>query len=727
MLQSLEPRLMLSVSAVSSLNNEVAHPTYVRFSKAGSITPLSTTGATGLTPTQIKDAYGIDSVSFSGGITGTGSGQTIGIIDAYNDPRMFSSSDVTDYDSSDLYKFDSAMGLPQFAASSSSGPTFTKLNESGGTSYPTTDAGWSGEIALDVEWAHAIAPQANIVLVEATSDNYDDMLGGAVPTAVANGANIVSMSFGGDEFSGENEYDTDFTHSGVTYVASTGDDGAPGYYPAFSPDVLAVGGTKLTLNSDNTWSSEAAWNNFTLVKGRWLGGATGGGISTQYSKPAFQSSVTTISSSDRMIPDVSFDADPNSGVPVYDTENNTTASPWSQYGGTSLSSPCWAGLIAIADQGREANGLSELDTATVHSKLYQLSSSDFHDVLTGNNDDPAVKTSGYTYFSAAGGYDLTTGLGTPVANLLIPDLDGLPQLPSAPSGLTLSAASDSGVSNSDHITNITTPALTGTAVAGSTVKLYENSILIGQGTADTITGAFSIVTSALTNGTYAITATATTSGGTSTASGSVSFTIDTVAPTIGTLSFNPNQTPMTITVPFSKNVSLSSASLSVNGVSASSQAVTFNTSNDTATFTFPGLNAHGILTDGNYTATVAVSNVTDVAGNHPGATNALTFFFYDGDVNGDRKVNALDFNVLATNFGQVGKSYAQGDLNYDGTVNSADFAILAAKFGSSLAADVPEDSQPADAPAPATSSTAPQTSVFSDQPVSDNLAGDVLS
>jgi hypothetical protein len=549
---------------------------------------------------------------------------------------------------------------------------------------------------------------------------YDsDLLSTGVSYAANHGCSAISMSFGLGEDT--TQYEGDFSHSGVTYLASTGDDGTPSGSPADSPNVLAIGGTSLTLNSDNTWASESGWS------------GSGGGYATAFTKPGYQNGITSVSdpSGMRMAPDVSFDADPNTGVAIYDSYGyGSTSKPWVQIGGTSLSSPSWAGLIAITDQDRVANGLSTLSASTTHSTLYSLPPSDFHDETSGNNGHGSV--AGY---NAGPGYDLVTGLGSPIANKLILDLAGVPNAPAAPSSLALTAASDSGVSNSDRITNIDTPTITGTAADGSTVKLYENSILIGQGAANSSTGAFSIVTNPLADGTYNITATDTTSGGTSSPSGSMTITIDTVAPTVGALSFNPNQNPMTVTVPFSENVLVTNASLSISGLTYLSQAVSFNTSNDLATFTFPGWSTHGYIPDGAYTATVPLGNVADLAGNHPTATSALNFTFYSGDANGDGTVNGLDFNALATGYGQLGRNYSQGDFNYDGTVNSSDFSILAAKYGKTIGAgaDVPDDSQTAGAStsaipaAPPTSSATPQSSVFSDQPISENLAADVLS
>jgi subtilase family serine protease len=162
------------------------------------VTPLATPGPTGMTPTQIRHAYGFDQISFSGGtITGDGSGTTIAIVDAYDDPKI----------ANDLRQFDLRFGLPD-------PPTFTKVNQYGGTTMPVADGGWAGEIALDVEWAHAIAPKANILLVEAADNSFSNLLAAVDYARHATGVVAVSMSWGGGEFSGEKSYDAYFTTPG---------------------------------------------------------------------------------------------------------------------------------------------------------------------------------------------------------------------------------------------------------------------------------------------------------------------------------------------------------------------------------------------------------------------------------------------------------------------------------------------------------------------------------
>jgi hypothetical protein len=214
-----------------------------------------------------------------------------------------------------------------------------------------------------------------------------------------------------DEATYDSYLTTPTGHQGVTFVASTGDYGAAvPMYPAMSPNVVAVGGTSLTLNADNSYNSETGWSSYSNTLGAYLG--SGGGLSQYEGEPAYQQGVQSTGS--RTTPDVSFLADPATGVWIADPYNLGTANPWEVVGGTSLSTPAWAGLIALADQGRVADGEATLGTAgptAAQTALYSLSASDYHAVTSGGNG-----------YSAGAGYNLVAGLGTPVADRLVPDL-----------------------------------------------------------------------------------------------------------------------------------------------------------------------------------------------------------------------------------------------------------------------------------------------------------------
>jgi hypothetical protein len=214
------------------------------------------------------------------------------------------------------------------------------------------------------------------------------------------------MSWGGSEWSGETSYDSYLTtpagHGGVTFVASSGDSGSSGApeSPSVSPNALAVGGTQLSLDASGNYLSETGWS------------GSGGGISVYEAQPAYQKGVVTQTSTRRAVPDVAYDGSSGSPFAVYDSSGY---GGWIQVYGTSAGAPQWAALIAIADQGLALAGKGSLDGATqTLPRLYQLSPGDFHDITTGSNGG----------YSAGPGYDLVTGLGTPVANLVVADLVG---------------------------------------------------------------------------------------------------------------------------------------------------------------------------------------------------------------------------------------------------------------------------------------------------------------
>jgi predicted outer membrane repeat protein len=392
----------------------IMNPTYHRFANPasfGGVTPagFGTPGEAGYTLSQIANGMGYYNVGLGTSPDRYGLGQTIAIVDAYDNPNIVSSTDPN-FINSDLHKFDVAMGI-------NDPPNFVKIDENGGKNYPAPNATWATEIALDVEWAHALAPSAYIVLVEATNNNlYDiysnnqfaklDHLGTAIDTA-RNFPNVsmVSMSFGGSEFSADTGcnflFSTPSGHPPITFLASTGDGGAPGGYPAYSPEVVAVGGTNLAL-SGNNYVSETGWN------------GSGGGISQFETKPPYQGT-ENISTTKRTIPDVAFVA--GTAVAVYDSYNNGSALPWSSIGGTSVACPCWAALMSIADEGRDHFGQSRLAgfEATL-PRLYGYSpgilpSLTFHDITTGNNG-----------YAAKAGYDLVTGWGSPYVDRVVGEL-----------------------------------------------------------------------------------------------------------------------------------------------------------------------------------------------------------------------------------------------------------------------------------------------------------------
>jgi uncharacterized delta-60 repeat protein len=363
-----------------------------RFVLASGVTPHDSSPPGGtFAPSQIAAAYRFNNVKF-GNVTGDGSGQTIAIVDAYDDPNI----------QADLDAFDTQFGLLATKV--------IRVDQTGGTNYPTGDGsgGWELEESLDVEWAHAMAPGATILLVEANSNSNDNML--AAVNYAAKNASVVSMSWGGPEYSTETSDDATFNVPGVTFVASSGDKGAPASWPATSPYVVAVGGTSLTLGAGNAWSSEVAWS------------GSGGGPSQYEPQPAYQSNVVTQTNM-RGSPDVAYDADPTTGFAVYDsyTYQGQTLD-WTDVGGTSAGAPQWAAIMAIANQGRAGAGQPALNVTSPEDAITALylavPNGDFHDITSGTS-------AGNPNESASPGYDLATGIGSPLADEVVSTLSGV--------------------------------------------------------------------------------------------------------------------------------------------------------------------------------------------------------------------------------------------------------------------------------------------------------------
>lgn len=321
----------------------------------------------GYGPTDLHDAYALPS---SGG-----SGATVAIVDAYDDPNA----------ESDLAQYRSQYGL---SACTTSNGCFRKVDENGGTNYPTADSGWAGEISLDVDMVSAICPDCHILLVEANSASMAD-LGTSVNTAVSMGAKYVSNSYGGDESSSDTSADQQyFDHPGVAITVSAGDSGYGVEYPAASQYVTSVGGTSLRTASNARGWTESVWGSSSGGEG------TGSGCSGYDPKPSWQSDTGC---SDRTVADVSAVADPNTGVAVYDTYG---AAGWNVYGGTSASSPIIAGVYALAGTpgaGDDPSSYPYNDTTALN------------DVTSGANGSCSP-----SYLcTARSGYDGPTGLGTP--------------------------------------------------------------------------------------------------------------------------------------------------------------------------------------------------------------------------------------------------------------------------------------------------------------------------
>jgi subtilase family serine protease len=339
----------------------------------------------GLSPAEVTSAYSLNAITFgtpSGStVKGDGTGETIALIEAFHDRNI----------TSDLNTFDQAYGLPN--------PTLTVDNLAGNQS----DDGWALEESLDVEWAHAIAPGANILVVEASSQTLKGLITAVNMARNTPGVVAVSMSWGFNEFRQETTYNSTFTtpagHAGITFLASSGDGGSQGgaEWPAAAPTVVAVGGTSLSVGGSGQYQFESAWV------------GSSGGYSKFEAEPAFQRAVQ--STGKRSSPDVSFDGDPDTGVSVYATSLQTGIGSWQVVGGTSLGTPAWAGIIAIVDQGRAIAGAGSVNGATqTLPTLYALPSSDFHQVSS-------FARRGKLLANATA--NTTTGRGTPIGPQLI--------------------------------------------------------------------------------------------------------------------------------------------------------------------------------------------------------------------------------------------------------------------------------------------------------------------
>lgn len=314
----------------------------------------------GLTPSQIKNIYHLPQVGGYG---------TIAIVDAYDFPTA----------ESDLKVFDKQFGLPDCTKKNKCLKVHKMMSDI------KEDSGWAQEAALDTQWAHAIAPNAKILLVEAKSANGIDLLKAVDYARKQKDVVAVSMSWGGAEFSGSDKFDKYFkSEHAITFFASSGDNGTGVQWPAVSPNVVAVGGTTLHLSKTGNFISETAWN------------GSGGGISSFIKEPIYQNALHVLKNNGmRSVPDVSYNADPQSGFSVYHNG-------WMIIGGTSAGSPQWA---AIQSLGKNIS----------NTKLYNDAAADygkyFRDILKGINGDCGILC------KARKNYDTVTGLGSPLTIL----------------------------------------------------------------------------------------------------------------------------------------------------------------------------------------------------------------------------------------------------------------------------------------------------------------------
>ncbi len=334
---------------------------------AGDVSPAASTPS-GYGPSQLQAAYGLTSYSAS-----NGSGQTVAIVDAYNDPTA----------EADLGVYRSYYGL---SSCTTANGCFKKVSQTGSTtSLPSTDGGWAEEISLDLDMVSAIAPKAKIILVEAKSSSFAN-LGAAENEAVALGATEISNSWGGSDAS-DSTYGSYFNHSGIAITVSSGDDGYGVEYPASSHYVTAVGGTTLTASSSASRGyTETAWS------------GAGSGCSSYNTALSTQGTSVT-GCSKRAVADVSAVANPSTGVAVYDSTAYQGYSGWLEFGGTSVSSPIIASVYALAG-----------NAASITPNTYPYTnSSHLYDITSGSNGSCSTSK----WCTATTGWDGPTGEGTP--------------------------------------------------------------------------------------------------------------------------------------------------------------------------------------------------------------------------------------------------------------------------------------------------------------------------
>jgi subtilase family serine protease len=406
------------------------------------VSPISNT----ITVNQMRNAYGMNSVFF-GENRGDGTGQTIAIIDAAHfswdtgEKTLDVAGDLDEFDTYFVFDDGSTQSLYQRYGPASSFLTVNMMS-----SGLKNDVYWAYEIMMDVEWAHAMAPGAKIILFEANT--FDDVFT-AVQTALQDSTvSVVSMSF--DAWSGLNQSGNHlFQVPGVTFIASSGDNGFHNIaYPASLPDVIAVGGTVLSLDT-NSCFTQTGWRN------------SGGGEETGEMVPSYQTNLQISSpngqhtTNGRATPDIALCAaafnDQNYAVSVYDSfSENGTYGHW--YGGweTSLAAPMFAGMVAVINQGRISNGFANLNSADLHAALYSLPRDDFYDVTEGL----------YEGCQAGPGYDLVTGLGAPNGPAFVTDLASWVVYHSAGNGSTITVSQGSGtltIAEGTSNTQITLP------------------------------------------------------------------------------------------------------------------------------------------------------------------------------------------------------------------------------------------------------------------------------
>jgi hypothetical protein len=617
-----------------------------------------------VSPAQLRHAYGIDQITFTGPggttVTGDGSGQTIAIVEEGVDPTL----------GADLATFDQFFGIP-------APPSFKVVDQNGST---TQNLSIVGEASLDVEWAHAIAPGASIVVYNAQylpndpTTSFQNLMTAMQEASNLPGVSVVSLSYGLPEnaFAGsglnQQSLDANFTPPGVTFVVASGDSGAYGNggfqvttdYPASSPNVVSVGGTSIVIDSAGNYpgtgpSGEVAWGS---GASSGTSGGGGGGLSANESQPTWQRGVVPTSvdpTGARAVPDVAMDS---GSAQQYDVFTSTlsgssvsaSAVGWLGDAGTSAAAPIWSGLIAIADQGRALAGGTPMtgNTQTLPA-LYSLPAADFHDIVNGNNG-----------YAAGPGYDLTSGRGTPIANLLVPALAAyqLPGTTGIATQVAVTASPPAPVFGQSVTLAATVSVVSpGTGVPTGSVTFKEGSTVLG--TATLVNGVAQLST-------------------TPSAAGSDTFTI----------AYSGDDQPMSVAFPLTvapaaATLDLGNLSFTYDGSSHSADVTTSpaGLSGVTVTYTQNGVTVTSPTTAGDYTVTATLNNPNYTAPAAVGtlvigqATPTLTWTA-PADINVGTPLGAAQLDAIAT----FGGNLLPGDLAYSPPAGT----VLPAGNGQSL-------------------------------------------
>jgi Putative Ig domain len=540
------------------IKNTAAHPT------AQTVRPDAIPSGEGYGPSTFQSAYGLTAASAA-----DGSGTTVAVVDAYNDPTA----------ASDLATYRSAAGLPALTSGQ-----FTQYNQNGATSpLPATapaDDDWTLEESLDVDMVSAICPLCKIDLVEANNDSGTGLYVAEETAATTLGAKYISNSWGGSESSTDLTYDSEyFGVSGVVYTASAGDSGYQGgvIYPATSPHVVAVGGTSLNTSSNSRGWTESVWDTSSTE-------GTGSGCSSNEPQPSWQASLSVITAvcAQRVDNDVAADADPNTGAAVYDTTNGNGG--WNEVGGTSESSPMIAAVFALA--GNNGNGGNNAaDSIYTHT-------SNLYDVTSGSNGSCGSSI----LCTAKTGYDGPTGWGTP---------DGLTAFQSNSTGNTVTVTNP-GSQTGKVGTAVSLQISATDSASGQTLTYSATGLPAGL----SISSSGLISGTPTTAGSNSVTVTAKDTTG---ATGSATFTWTISSATGNTVTVtNPGNQTSTVGTAVSLQISATD--------SASGQTLTYSATGLPAGLS---ISSSGLISG---TPTTAGSNsVTVTAKDTTGATGSATF------------------------------------------------------------------------------------------------------